>query len=383
MRARTPSRTVRRCAPASVAAMKVALLHNPKPDGPKPDGPKPDRPKPDPPESDGPEPGGSELEDVGSGHIPDAFEEFDSAETIAAIAAALRALGVDVEPVVADRRLPWRLEEGRHDFAFNIAEGQGRRCREAIPAAVCELLGIPFTGSDALTLAATLDKAIARRIVSPEVPVARAVLVERAPAEAALAALRYPVLAKPNDEGSSKGIEGDALCAEPGQVVTRCRSLQSRYGCPVLVEEFLPGAEVTVAVVGNGAGARVLGMMEIAPASDFERHGRPFVYSLDVKRDWRRQVRYHVPPRLEAACLAALERLALDAYRLLGCRDIARMDFRLDGAGQPRFIECNPLPGLDPLNSDIVILSRSIVPYERLVQDILLDAARRVGVPVA
>ena len=342
--------------------MKVALLHNPKPPGRAPD----------PPPSE-----------VGLGCLDDAFEEYDSAETIAAVAAALGALGVDVEPVVVDRRLPWRLEDERADFAFNIAEGHGRRCREAIPAAVCELLDIPFTGSDALTLAVTLDKAIARRLVSPDVPVAPAVLVQGAADPTALAALRYPVLPKPNDEGSSKGIRDDSVCATPEDAAARCRALQAHYRCPVLVEEFLPGPEVTVAVVGNGAAARVLGSMEIAPAPDAGRDGHPFVYSLEVKRDWRRRVRYHVPPRLTAARLAAVERLALAAYRLLGCRDIARMDFRLDDADRPYFIECNPLPGLDPLNSDVVILSRSILPYDRLVQGILLDATRRVGVSVA
>src|SRR5579872_1840333 len=142
----------------------------------------------------------------------DAFEEYDSPETIAAIAAALGKLGVEPVPVVADRRLPWRLEEGRFDFAFNIAEGEGRRCREAIPAAVCELLGLPFTGSDALTLAVTLDKAMARRVVSPDVPVARGALVDAGGSEDLLADLCYPVIVKPNDEGSSKGIRRDALC---------------------------------------------------------------------------------------------------------------------------------------------------------------------------
>ncbi len=302
--------------------MRVALLHNPRPTA------------------------------APAGPADDEFEEYDSPGTIAAIAAALRALGVSVEPVVADRALPRRLEEGRYDVAFNVAEGQGRRCREAVPAAVCELLGLPFTGSDALTLAVTLDKAVARRIVSPDVPVAPAALVEGEADPAALAALRYPVIVKPNDEGSSKGIGDDAVAADAAGASRRCRDLRERYGCPVLVEEFLPGAEVTVAVVGNGSGARVLGAMEIAAAPGGD--ARPFVYSIDVKRDWRRRVRYHVPPRLPVACLVSIERLALTAFRLLGCRDVARLDFRLDAAGRPCFIECNPLPGLDPANSDIV-----------------------------
>jgi D-alanine-D-alanine ligase len=327
--------------------VRVALLHNPRPAAP---------------------PGGP---------ADDAFEEYDSPATIAAIAEALRGLGVSVDPVVADRALPRRLEEGRYEVAFNVAEGQGRRCREAVPAAVCDLLGIPFTGSDALTLAVTLDKAVARRIVSPDVPVAPALLVEGEADPVALAALHYPVIVKPNDEGSSKGIGDDAIAPDPGGAARRCRDLRERYRCPVLVEEFLPGAEVTVAVVGNGSEARVLGTMEIAAAPGGD--ARPFVYSIDVKRDWRRRVRYHVPPRLPSACRASIERLALTAFRLLGCRDVGRLDFRLDAAGRPCFIECNPLPGLDPDNSDIVLLSRDHVPYERLVQGILLDAARRMG----
>jgi D-alanine-D-alanine ligase len=328
--------------------MKVAILHNPRPEHP-------DAPVPD-----------------------DAFEEYDSQETIAAIAAALAGLRVDAVPVVADRRLPWRLEESRFDFVFNIAEGTGRRCREAIPAAVCELLGIPFTGSDALTLAVTLDKSVARRIVAPDVPVAPGVLVAAEGDEPQLASLRYPVLVKPNDEGSSKGIRDNPICRDRAAAAERCRWLRDRYQCPALVEELLTGMEVTVGVRGNSGGT-VLGVMEISPTEACEQ---PFVYSIEVKRDFRRRVRYHVPPRLPAATLHVIRAYALTAYRLLGCRDLARIDFRLDGEGQPVFLECNPLPGLNPESGDIVILSRGVVSYEKLVQGILLDAAERVGVTI-
>lgn len=306
----------------------------------------------------------------------DAFEEYDTEETVGSVAAALRGLPAQVEPVPADRRLPWRLEEGRFDFAFNMAEGDGGRCREAIPAAVCELLSLPFTGSDALTLALTLDKALARRVVSPDVPVARGQLVRSAADEAGLSALVYPVLVKPNAEGSSKGIREDALACDAAAAAEGCRRLQARYGCPSLVEEFLPGPEVTVGVVGNGGQVRMLGMMEIAPADP----GGAFIYSVEVKRDFRRRVCYHVPPRLPPAARETLEQRALAAYRLLGCRDVARLDFRCDAAGEPRFLECNPLPGLNPDTSDLAILSRAVLPYGDLVRGILSDAARRLSV---
>lgn len=317
------------------------------------------------------------------GFPDDAFEEYDTPATLAAIAKALEAAGAEVERVAADRRLPWRLDEGRFDFVFNVAEGEGRRCREAVPAAVYELLGIPFTGPDALTLAVTLDKAMARRIVSPDIPVAAAVLWEGPSGDGAdLDALSYPVVVKPNDEGSSKGIRASSVVRDARAAAEACRRLSDRYGCPVLVEEFLPGAEITVGVVGNGPEARVLGMMEIAasnepPAAD---DLEPFVYSLDVKRDYLRRVTYHQPPRVPLPTRERTASFALEAYRRLGCRDAARVDFRLDAAGVPRFLECNALPGLDPANSDLVILSRPVIEYGDLVRGILIDAARRFSV---
>jgi D-alanine-D-alanine ligase len=313
---------------------------------------------------------------IAEGLPDDAFEEYDTAETIASVARALSRLPIHVEPIEADRTLPWRLEAGGYDFVFNVAEGRGRRCREAIPAAVCELLGIPFTGSDMLTLAIALDKAAARRLVSPEVPVACAMLLESAPVEADLQRLTYPVIVKPNDEGSSKGLGGQPVAASASEASCRVRWLHETYHCPVLIEEFLSGAEVTVGVAGNHVDTRILGMMEIAPAEP----APAWAYSLDVKRDWRRRVRYHMPPRLDVSTIETIKHYALTAYRLLGCRDLARLDFRLDANGTPHFLECNPLPGLHPESGDIAILSQRTLPYENLVQGVLLDAARRWNV---
>ena len=326
--------------------MKVALLHNARPDS------------------------------IPEGHPDDDFEEYDTAETIASIVAALSRLPIDVEPLEADRTLPWRLEAGGYDFAFNIAEGRGRRCREGMSAAVCELLGIPFTGSDMLTLAVTLDKAAARRLVSPEIPVARAVLLESNPIEADLDGLTYPVFVKPNDEGSSKGLGGQPVVDSAPAAIARARWLQETYRCPVLIEEFLAGPEVTVGVAGNQLDTRILGMMEIAPAEPTPT----WAYSLDVKRDWQRRVRYHMPPRLDAFVTETIKRHALTAYRLLGCRDLARLDFRLDASGTPHFLECNPLPGLHPESGDMAILSQRTLPYNELVRGIFLDAAKRWNV---
>ncbi len=255
----------------------------------------------------------------------------------------------------------------------------GRRCREAVAPALCELFDVPYTGSDAATLAITLDKAIARRVVSPELRVAPAVLLHCDADEAELHDLHYPALVKPNDEGSSKGIRHDAVVTGPDEAAKISQRLRRQYGCPVLVEEFLNGPEVTVGIIGNGQEAEILGMMEIAP----RRGSEPFVYSIEAKRNWRQMVDYHIPPRLPKAKLEELAQHALTAYRLLGCRDFARIDFRLDHIGRPVFLECNALPGLDPDNSDLVFLSRHRMSYERLVQSILTQACKRTGVALA
>ena len=207
----------------------------------------------------------------------------------------------------------------------------------------------------------TLDKAVARRIVSPDVPVARGVFIAAGTGEPELATLSYPVIVKPNDEGSSKGIWLDSLCRDHASAAERCQWLRDRYDCPALVEEFLPGAEVTVGIRGNGARTEVLGLMQIVPAVE---SGQPFLYSVETKRDWRSSVRYHIPPALPAATQDLIRALALTAYQLLGCRDLARIDFRLNDAGQPVFLECNPLPGLNPDSGDIVIYDLGALAHE-------------------
>lgn len=119
-------------------------------------------------------------------------------------------------------------------------------------------------------------------------------------------------------------------------------------------------------------------MMEIAPAEPVAH----FVYSVEAKRAFRERVHYFTPPRLPQATLREIETLALTAYRLLGCRDVARLDFRLDAGGRPHFLECNPLPGLNPDTSDLVILSRATMAHGDLVRNIFSEAMRRYGAAV-
>jgi D-alanine-D-alanine ligase len=309
---------------------------------------------------------------VEPGTPDDAFEEYDTIDTVRAIEAALSVFG-NVDAIDADRTLACRLANGSFDIAFNIAEGGDGRCREAHAAAVCEMLGLAATHSDSLTLGLTLDKMLTRRVVAPDVAVAGAALIREDDEIPSSLSLRFPVVVKPNHEGSSKGIRNDSYASTVHEARRLVVRLRETYRCPVLVEEYLPGPEVTVGVIGNGSAARVLGMMEIAPV---ESSG-VFLYSVEVKRAFRERVRYFTPPRLAETTRREIEQRALTAYRLLGCRDVARLDFRLDGASQPRFLECNPLPGLNPDSSDLVIMSQSFLQYDELVRSIFREALSR------
>jgi D-alanine-D-alanine ligase len=309
----------------------------------------------------------------------DAQEEFDSPTTIEAIAAVLRDSGHEVILLGDGRELLHRLLDDPPAFVFNFAEGQGvGRCREARVPAVLEMLGIPYSGSDPLTMAATLDKACAKRIVqSAGVTVPRGTTWQTGDdlgAIAELESLPYTAIVKPAWEGSSKGIRGRCVVDTTDDLLAAVRAQQQAYGQSILVEEYIEGEELTVAVLGN-APPSVLGVMRVLPRQREER----FVYSLEVKRDWRRLVSYETPARLSSADQKAVEAAALKAYQVLGCRDVARIDFRLR-AGIPYFLEVNPLPGLNPESSDLVLLANGLgLGYEQLIATILNHALQRYG----
>jgi D-alanine-D-alanine ligase len=340
------------------------------------------------------------------GPLPeDAFEEYDSEETVDAIARALKAAGHEPVKLGGGRRFLERVMKmqaagwsGRGsgsgleaagappeaqpktgvELVFNIAEGRGSRSREAHVPALCEVLGIPFTHSDPLTLALTLDKALCKRVVASHgVPTAAFALIESVEQLETATLPPFPVIAKPDWEGSSMGVRKHSRCDDLDALREHVAHLLREYRQPVLVERFLTGVEVTVGVLGNGASAAVVGMMEIAPRKG-SREG--FIYSLEVKRNYLEEVEYHVPPRLPAEARRAIEAVALGAFKALECRDVARVDVRLDGEGRPHFIEVNPLPGLNPTTGDLPILSgRSGVSYERLVARIVENAQARLA----
>jgi D-alanine-D-alanine ligase len=317
----------------------------------------------------------------------DWHEEFDSPATILGIAAALQELGHEVVELGNGRPFLEKLLTAPVDLVFNIAEGRGTsRNREARVPAVCEMLDVPCTGSDALTLAVALDKDICRRLVEDAgVIVPKGILLAPPAADydgdcaeflalAAESGLQLPLIAKPSCEGSSKGIRSKCLIEKLEDVGPVVVSLWRDYKQAVLLEEFIAGEEVTVGVIGNQP-PRVLGMMRVVPKQATDR----FVYSLEVKRDWENQVEYECPPNLPFPALVALENAALEAYDVLGCRDVTRIDFRVRD-GVPYFLEANPLPGLNPETGDIVIMARRMgLTHTQLIGAIVDSARTRLG----
>ncbi|MFL5329065.1 MAG: ATP-grasp domain-containing protein [Gemmataceae bacterium] len=312
-------------------------------------------------------------------------EEFDSPATIRAIQSALEQLGHSVTPLGDGRQLLQRLLAAPPEMVFNIAEGRGvSRNRESRVPAICEILNVPCTGSDPLALAASLDKDVARRLVaSTGVAVPRGQVIERAGsvsdgvysvANASGSSKHiFPAIVKPAWEGSSKGIRGKCVVKNDRELQEAIARLGEDYRQPLLVEEFIAGDELTVGVIGNSP-PEVLGIMRVVP----QKPTKEFVYSLEVKRDWQNQVRYQTPPAgYDQLTLTIIENAALTAFQALGCRDIARIDFRLRD-GVPHFIEANPLPGLNPETGDIVLIAKAMgVSHTELIGRILSAAMKR------
>ncbi|HEY0554262.1 MAG TPA: D-alanine--D-alanine ligase [Thermoanaerobaculia bacterium] len=309
---------------------------------------------------------------LAAGFAPADVMEFDEEETVTFLEEGLRQVGHHPERVGRGVELVRRLAAGeRWDLVFNVAEGVRGRSREAQVPAVCELFDQPYTFSDPLTCAVTLDKSLAKRVVRDHgMPTAPFVLVARAE-DAAAVNLPFPLFVKPVAEGSSKGVTRLSQVETRDELIAACAELIETFHQPVLVETFLPGREMTVGIVGNDGDTRVLGVLEVS-----FRAGADAAYTALNKRDYKTWVEYRM---LDGEPLARRARaLALAAYKALDCRDLARVDLRCDAAGELSFLEVNPLPGLHPTYSDLPILAgRAGIPYAELLGQVVEASARR------
>jgi D-alanine-D-alanine ligase len=313
-------------------------------------------------------------------HSDDREAEYDSPKTIDAVTRAIESHGHTVVALEATVDFPRVLMASNVDLVFNIAEGISGRNREAQVPNLCELLGVPYTGSDSATLSICLDKGLSKRMMTAgnervsgqrvvETPAFQVLLSGREK----LRTFRYPVIVKPNAEGTSKGITAKSVVDNEAGVREVAREIIERYGQPALVEEYVRGRELTVGLLGERR-PRVLPPMEVVFLAEKQRP----VYDYECKQDWERHVRYECPANLTKDELRAIEKVCRTTFMTLGCRDVARVDLRLAPDGTVYVIEVNPLPGLTPDYSDLCLIANGArMDYRTLIGEILSGAIKR------
>lgn len=310
------------------------------------------------------------------GYSAEETAEFDSAETLDGFAAAMERHNVEVVRVGNGLALAKRLANGeRFGLVVSLAEGLSGRSREAQVPAICELFGQAYAFSDPLTMCVTLDKSVAKTLVSAAgVPTADFTIITAE--NDLLPGFGYPMFVKPVAEGTGKGCTGASCVADPKSLKAEVARLIVLYRQPVLVERYLPGREFTVGIIGTGADAKIIAVLELLISKDFEGG----IYGYANKQSFGD----HFDCRLATDVVAHLagER-ALAAHRALGCRDVSRVDMRCDETGSPVFLEVNPIPGMKEDFSDLPMLAKlSGYSYDWLVGEILDQACRRYGLQI-
>lgn len=316
--------------------------------------------------------------------VDDTYAEWDTIGTITAVREALALLNT-VTMIEADDDAYEKLRSTRPDIVFNIAEGRYGVSREAHIPAILEMLNIPYTGSDALTLGICLDKSRAKEILSHYAIATPKFFVTNDVKDIAQANIPMPCMVKPLYEGSSKGIFNASLVRTSGELFAQVERIVSTYAQPALIEEFLPGREFTVAMLGNGNDVQVLPIVEIQ--FDTLPTGVNPIYSFEAKWIWDQSNDpldiFTCPAQMSAPLQSAIETICRDTYRVLRCRDWSRIDVRLDADGNPHIIEVNPLPGILPNpkeNSCYPKAARAAgMSYEQMLNNVLDAGCRRYG----
>jgi D-alanine-D-alanine ligase len=314
----------------------------------------------------------------------DLYAEWDTFETIDAVRAAL-AERHTVTMIEADETAFDQLRLLRPDIVFNIAEGLYGVSREAQVPAMLEMLQIPYTGSDPLTLGICLDKSRAKEILSYyHIPTPAFCVVENLD-QLLDTKIKFPSIVKPLREGSSKGILNSSIVASPDAFCHEVERILKNYHEPALVEQFLPGREFTVALLGNGGDLTVLPIVEIK--FDSLPAGVNKIYSYEAKWIWDTASNpldiFDCPARIPESLEEEIGAICKKAYQVLHCRDWCRIDVRLDAAGRPHIIELNPLPGILPKPEDNSCFPKAAraagLSYNGLMQTVLASAAQRAG----
>jgi D-alanine-D-alanine ligase len=282
---------------------------------------------------------------------PDYVAEAEVLDNVAAVADVLAEAGFEVDRLGATsdpQALLAGLRDRRPDVVVNLFEGTAdNNASELYAAGLLDWLGISYTGCPFHTLVMARSKHLAKRLfVAEGIPTAPFFVAEHGPV--ADCPLRFPVIVKPAQQDASVGVTQDSVASDLAGLNRRVGYVLDQFGGPALVEEFVFGRELTVALV-EMPDLRVLPGTEVV----FPDAGPSYWPILSYDAKWARgsteyeTTDYHFAANLPPELAAAVEGHARRAFRLLGCRDYARVDFRIRD-GQPFVLELNPNPDFAP-----------------------------------
>jgi len=340
------------------------------------------------------------------GMAPDAWAELDSETTTDAIVAALEAGGHRATFLEGDLSLVEKLPALKPDICFNICEGHWGESRESHVPAILEMLRIPYTGAGVLGLGVTLDKPLTKRVLAQHGLPTPAFQVFHFADEPLQPDLAFPLFVKPSREGSSLGITASSVVRNEAELRTQLEAQLERFRQPILVERYVRGREITVGAIGNVPddgprpgllddrdrkgdplnGIAIIDGLRLLPPLEVDLHRYPSseggVYTGRVKSDPGDEYFLTCPAPLPPKLSARLQALSAAVFRVTGCLDVARVDFRLDADAddEPSVLEVNALPGLAPGYSDLVLAADAAgLSYVELINAILDAARRRYG----
>jgi len=313
----------------------------------------------------------------------DMFAECDSDDTIIAIQNVLSERW-QVIPIESDENAFNTLRSKKPQLVFNIAECLFGPNRESYIPTICEILNIPYTGSDPLTLGICLDKSRAKEILSyyniptPEFHVVDS--IEEIPDS-----INLPVIVKPLYEGSSKGIRNDSVVKNWVALKKLINNLLNIYKQPVIIERFITGREFTVGVLGNYPNLEILPIVEI-DHSQLPADANP-IYSYEAKWTWDRPENplsiFKCPAAISSDLANRIKAIVSQTCKILRIRDWCRVDVRLDENGVPNILEINPLPGILPNPEDNSCLPKAArtagYSYSALLHRVVDEALARNG----
>jgi len=321
----------------------------------------------------------------------DALAELDTMDNVRDYVAALRELGHEVVAYEGNAELPQRLAAQPVDICFNTCEGFRGDSREAQAPALLEMMGIPYTASKVLALAVTLDKAMTKRVLAYHglpTPHFQEFFSATEPLDARLRARLErggALFVKPNREGTGIGIRHDSLVRDEASLRAAVERLLVGYHESVLVEEYVEGRDVTCGLVGNLRPDGSADDLHLFPISEVDYSvyppGTEPFYSYKLKVDLADIYRSLCPAPIPDHIAAEVRRLTIEAFRVCGCLDVARVDFRLDITNnlQPMILEINALPGLTRISDLTLCAQAEGWTHYQLLQAVFNAAVKRYG----